>query len=112
MDKQVQFFKTKNMTGLRPRLSDGTDLPVKHKAFDWIPECQKTKVKLKNIPSRFAYSFGDWSHGESPGIILAACVYDLCHIRTKPGVAFYPTSLGQWQSHSLFQSQLPLNTSQ
>lgn len=57
----------------------------------------KKIVMLKNIPSRFTYSFGGWSHGESPGegIVPAACIYDLSHIRTKPGVAFYPTSLGQ-----------------
>lgn len=48
----------------------------------------KTKVKLKNIPSRFAYFFGGWSHGESPGkgTVLAARVYDLSHIRTKPDI--------------------------
>lgn len=39
----------------------------------------KKKVKLKNIPSRFAYAFSSWPPGESPGegIVLAACVYDL-----------------------------------
>lgn len=53
MDKQVQFFKTKKkkwQTGMRPQLSDGTHLPVLHKALDWIPECQKNSYVKKTSP--------------------------------------------------------------
>lgn len=35
---------------MRPQLSDGTHLPVLHKALDWIPECQKNSYVKKTSP--------------------------------------------------------------
>lgn len=41
---KCNFSKLKTwQTGLRLRFSDGTRLPVLHKALDWTPECQKKK---------------------------------------------------------------------